>query len=307
MKLPSQIPEGIAPGAQSHYDDFVATHINRTVNIHLNGAFLPFHREYIYVFENALRTECGYQYALPYIEWSKWATDLAGSPLFDGSETSLSGDGAFNPNSSVPVVPGTNTTLANGNGGGCIVTGPFANYTPSFQLFPQVTDFSNLPVLKDPLGYYPHCLTRNLNNAIATASYSDPLSITNITSAADYTSMVAGYNSGGADGIYDLGVHGGGHFAAGPELWDFWASPSDPVFWLHHGFVDKIYASWQDGHYATRVTGETAVSGTDALFDDPSGNNVTLDYIMDMGFLAAAKPIREILDVSGGDYCYGYE
>ncbi|TGO31410.1 hypothetical protein BHYA_0923g00010 [Botrytis hyacinthi] len=307
MKLPSRIPKGIAPGAQSHYDDFVATHINRTVNVHLNGAFPPFHREYIHVFENALRTECGYQYALPYVEWSKWATDLAGSPLFDGSETSLGGDGAFDPNSPVPVVPGSNATLENGNGGGCVVTGPFTNYTPSFQLFPQVPDFRNLPALKDPLGYHPHCLTRNLNNAIVTASYSNPVSITNITSATDYTTMVAAYSNGGANGIYDLGVHGGGHVGAGQEMWDFWASPSDPVFWLHHGFVDKIYTAWQDGHYATRVTGETAVAGTDALFDDPSGKNVTLDYFMDMGFLAAAKPIREILDVSGGDYCYGYE
>lgn len=307
MKVPSRIPEGIAPGAQSHYDDFVATHINRTLNVHLNGAFLPFHREYIYLFEKALRTECGYQYALPYIEWSKWATDLAGSPIFDGSETSLGGDGAFNPNASVPLIPGTNTTLANGNGGGCVVTGPFTNYTPSFQLFPQVASFSNLPVLEDPLGYYPHCLIRNLNNAIATATYSDPAGITNITSATDYTSVEAAYNSAGANGIYDLGVHGGGHYSIGPQLWDFWASPSDPAFWLHHSFVDKNYAVWQDGDYATRVTGEMAVSGTDAIFDDPSGNKVTLDYIVDVGFLAAAKPVREILDVSGGDYCYGYE
>ncbi|KAF7898619.1 hypothetical protein EAF00_005065 [Botryotinia globosa] len=307
MKLPSRIPKGEAPGAQSYYDDFVATHINRTVNVHFNGAFLPFHREYIHVFENALRTECGYRYALPYINWPKWATDLAASPIFDGSETSLSGDGAFIANSTAALVPGTNITLENGNGGGCVVSGPFVNYTTPFQLFPQVTDFTSAPVLNDPLGYYPHCLIRNLNNRIATASFSDPSSITNITSATDYPTMVSGYNKGGTNGIYDQGIHGGGHFAAGAELWDFWASPSDPAFWLHHGFIDKLYTTWQADHYATRVTAEAAVSGTDAIFDAASGNNVTLDYIMDMGFLAPAKPVREILDVSGGEYCYGYE
>jgi hypothetical protein len=26
------------------------------------------------------------------------------------------------------------------------------------------------------------------------------------------------------------------------------ASPSDPIFWLHHCFIDKLFADWQNGH-----------------------------------------------------------
>ncbi|KAH6638727.1 hypothetical protein C7974DRAFT_329331 [Boeremia exigua] len=306
MELPSRIPEGLAPGSRSNYDDFIATHINRTLNVHTNGVFPTFHREFIYIFENALRTECGYQYALPYVDWTKWASDLASSPIFDGSETSLGGNGIFDANRTAAIIPGTTTTLENGDGGGCVVTGPFANLTLSFQVFPQITDFGNLPVLEDPLGHYPHCLTRDLNNAIARASYSTS-KIDNIISAPDFINMVTELDASGVDGNNDIGVHGGGHYSAGPDMWDFWASPSDPTFWLHHGFVDKIYADWQSGDPDTRVNAESAIAGTDALFNDGSGTAATLDYVIDMGFLARGKPIRDIVDISGGDYCYRYE
>lgn len=40
MKLPSIIPKEAAPGVESRYDDFTATHINNTLLIHVNGVFL---------------------------------------------------------------------------------------------------------------------------------------------------------------------------------------------------------------------------------------------------------------------------
>jgi len=44
------------------------------------------------------------------------------------------------------------------------------------------------------------------------------------------------------EGIHNT-VHGavgaGGHAMGGAS------SPSDPLFWLHHAFVDKIWADWQ--------------------------------------------------------------
>jgi Common central domain of tyrosinase len=40
-------------------------------------------------------------------------------------------------------------------------------------------------------------------------------------------------------------VHGGPHIAIGGIMGDGMYSPGDPAFFLHHGFVDKIYADWQ--------------------------------------------------------------
>ena len=65
QRLPSIIPEGLVPGAKSRFDDFVATHINQTLSIHLDGIFLSWHREFVWLYEKALQEECGYQGTQP--------------------------------------------------------------------------------------------------------------------------------------------------------------------------------------------------------------------------------------------------
>ena len=53
------------PGAKSHYDDFVAVHINQTLSVHTSGIFLIWHREFVHLYEHALKTQCGYNGAQP--------------------------------------------------------------------------------------------------------------------------------------------------------------------------------------------------------------------------------------------------
>lgn len=60
MNSPSKLPAGVVPGALTRYDDFVATHINLTTVMHVNGVFLSWHRHYVHLYETALREECGY-------------------------------------------------------------------------------------------------------------------------------------------------------------------------------------------------------------------------------------------------------
>lgn len=52
--------------SRSYYDDFIAVHINQTLDVHTDGIFLPWHREYIHLFVLALQQECGYKGTLPY-------------------------------------------------------------------------------------------------------------------------------------------------------------------------------------------------------------------------------------------------
>lgn len=73
MAAPSKLPPGLAPGAKSRYDDFVAVHVNQTNTIHHSGWFLPWHRYYLYSFEQALRLECGLEAYVPYWNWGKSA------------------------------------------------------------------------------------------------------------------------------------------------------------------------------------------------------------------------------------------
>ena len=78
----------------------------------------------MYGYEKALRDECGYTGYQPYWNWFSYQNDLSKSPLFDGSETSMGGDGAFLKHNG-SVSGGGSILLPSGNGGGCIKIGPF--------------------------------------------------------------------------------------------------------------------------------------------------------------------------------------
>jgi tyrosinase len=124
-KKAPKTPSSAAPGARNRYDDFVATHINQTLTIHGTGNFLGWHRYFTWAYEQALRNECGYQ---GYYNWPKWANDPEHSPAFDGSDTSMSGNGVYEAHNAtcIPSNDLCQISLPPGTGGGCVVTGPFA-------------------------------------------------------------------------------------------------------------------------------------------------------------------------------------
>jgi tyrosinase len=165
QSLPPRLSPAVVPGAKHRQDDFIATHINKTLSIHLDGIFLSWHRNFVWLWETALRDECGYAGAQPYWNWALWCDDLASSPLFDGSSTSLSGDGVYEPDQG-PYVVGGGATLPHGTGGGCVTGGPFVNQTTNLGPFAFDLVFSGLP--SNWTAYNPHCLSRDLNNYIAT-------------------------------------------------------------------------------------------------------------------------------------------
>lgn len=105
MSLPAKTPSELALGAKTRYDDWVATHINQTLTIHGTANFLGWHRWFISEMEQSLRTECGYQGGIPYWDWTKTAQEgFNNSEIFDGSATSLSGNGVRLNYSSTDVI-----------------------------------------------------------------------------------------------------------------------------------------------------------------------------------------------------------
>lgn len=129
MTKPS-ISGSLVPGAKSRFDDFVGTHINQTLTIHGTGNFLSWHRYFVWTYEQALRNECGYTGYQPYLNLAKYAADLQDAPVFDGSDTSMSGNGAYKAHSVGAYIPSAAApfiTLPPGNGSGCITSGPFVN------------------------------------------------------------------------------------------------------------------------------------------------------------------------------------
>ena len=176
--LPSQMDPAKAPGARSRYDDFQAAHILQTTFVHGTGSFFAWHRHLVWLYETALREECGYSGYQPYWDWSKYADKpLSANPLIDGSSTSMSGNGKYIPGRNgtlqpfpIPVEDPPALYCPPGTGGGHIYNGPFVNWT--LNLGPVVNNVVtngqhvNPNPRKDGLGYNPRHLIRDFNNTL---------------------------------------------------------------------------------------------------------------------------------------------
>ncbi|OOF95563.1 hypothetical protein ASPCADRAFT_170305 [Aspergillus carbonarius ITEM 5010] len=298
--LPSQLPNDQYPGVRDRMDDFVATHINNTLYIHSDGLLLPWHRHFIYLYEKALQDECHYQGTLPYWDWTLFTSNLTLSPVFDGSATSLSGNGLPTLNNTSTLCPKNIPCPAPGTGGGCLYNGPFTNWTAHLGPFSiaQVQPYGSLP--PNTWAYNPRCLTRNFTTDWLT-SVNTADNVTALLSAPDIKSFLALMSP---STLGYVGAHEGGHAAVGANMLDTWASVQDPVFFLHHAMVDRVWTLWQQEDPESRLE---AVNGTGIVHDPPDAELVTLDTVMDFGVLDEARKVGEVMNVNGGMYCYGYD
>lgn len=131
-KKPPISPLSEVPGARNRLDDFVAAHIQQSDKIHFNGYLFAWHRHFVWLYDQALRKECGYRGPTPYWDWTKFAEDPRKSPVFDGSQYSLGGNGDVIPHgATLLTVFGLNLVLDPGTGGGCVTKGPFTDLVVS--------------------------------------------------------------------------------------------------------------------------------------------------------------------------------
>jgi tyrosinase len=98
---------------------------------------------------------------------------LESYPVFDGSDTSLSGNGAVVPNEGNVVLGGgglPNFDLPPGTGGGCVTSGPFVNMTVNLgPIGLALTDGTTIGAIVtggDQFAYNPRCLKRDLTTVI---------------------------------------------------------------------------------------------------------------------------------------------
>lgn len=61
-------------------------------------------------------------------------------------------------------------------------------------------------------------------------------------------------------------------------------SPGDPIFFLHHAYIDRVWWQWQQANLSSRLT-------------DISGRNVPTDEALALGNLS--YPTAAILDYDG--------
>jgi len=269
------------PASWTRFDEFQATHIESALDIHFVGQFLPWHRLFMKSYETALRNECGYQGAQPYWNWSLDADPpnlICDSPIWN-PVTGFGGDGV--PGTYiVPPDPANTSRIYPFLYHGCIKDGPFADYTLKLGPGLLVTE---------------HCIARGVNNTMSiylnSSAVAEVLTYPNFE---QFRVKLEGVLFGA------LAPHGGGHGAVGGEMTNFFSSPGDPLFYMHHTNIDRIWWLWQEAcsDRLYEICGPTSVT--------PPYGNVTLDYPLKMGDVGPTLTIRDVMDIRQEHSCYTY-
>ncbi|KAH8653070.1 hypothetical protein BGZ60DRAFT_533264 [Tricladium varicosporioides] len=296
QKLPPKSPRDKYPGALNRFDDFVATHESMAGELHSTPHLLPAHRLYIWAYEKALRDECGYTGYQPYWNWGRYADDPINSPLFNGNDSSMGGNGG--PDSYKGVVPNgaykaPYDLIPAAGGGGCVTKGPFKDMVVSLGPFQKIV--SNIPSnpQKDNFGSNPRCLRRDVNKYSAAAT-TDTLTYNLIVKSKkidEFQQVMLGTPEKG-----DWGVHLGGHYTIGGDPGgDFYSSPGDPIFYMHHGMIDRIWWIWQMQDPENRMN---VLPG-----NAPKNDTVDLKWTAKVG---KTWDLLNNIGGHGGEFCFIY-
>lgn len=103
------------------------------------------------------------------------------------------------------------------------------------------------------------------------------------------------------------GPHAYTHDGLGGVMSDVTSSPGDPLFYLHHAFVDRNYRNWQlvDPHNRTYAIGGYT---TQECINGGSGcTETTLNYVLSTLGYESDVTIAHVADTQGGHLCYYYD
>lgn len=148
------------------------------------------------------------------------------------------------PNTTIPLPGGGALYFPPATGGGCVYSGPFTPDKFVIRLGPIGTDPKGP---NEGLGNNERCLSRDLSLV-----YSANCRPSNVSSLVGESVDLAGFNR--ELDSSPAGIHGAGHFVMGPVAMDVYSSPNDPVFWLHHANVDRLWSMWQGQDLEGRLT-----------------------------------------------------
>ncbi|KAF5519311.1 Tyrosinase ustQ [Colletotrichum aenigma] len=237
-------------GSASLYDDFANVHRQLDSGIHFVSSFLPWHRWFLWLFEQALQNDCNYDSTIPYWDWTLDYAAGAFSPVFD-ADTGFGGDG-------------DESTL-------CIASGSFVDF--------NVSTPDN------------HCLQRKFDMSLL-EQYNSPSEVNTTLEYSSYSAFRPGIESG---------LHRGGHGAIAGDMANNY-SPNDPVFFLHHGAIDRVWWEWQSAN-SSRLT---EYSGN--RYQNDSSVEGSLSDVLSMvdGWVDSVPTVEDVMWVQNDIFCYTY-
>ena len=275
---PSIISQAQLDGAESRYDDYVWMHKAAFSLIHLGPAFGPWHREILRQFELDLRhTADEGGFANP---------DSIYVPYWDWPNGNSPGDGGW------PFVDSLMGGLGTGTDGGgnptfAVETGPFAGAGGKWPI--NVTDVGDPHTVLDRVSATnPNSGSIPNQAAIRSALVAEPYdSVPYNANAFPSTAQAAASFRKSLEFFLHNGPHNWvGNMNPGPPPWDpdllldmmAASSPNDPIFFLHHAAIDRIWQIWQERQAKVNNL------APDETFEPTSGANLGHDLtdVMDI-------------------------
>lgn len=266
-------------GLTAYDTQFTHVHRNNTPFAHQVPAFLPWHRRFLRDYEAALRT-IDPKISLPYWNWAADNTRLNESAIW--AHDAFGGDGAED------------------NDAHCVQTGRYANWT--LLLGGNMTD---------PSVNVKHCLRRIWSRGISVPVRPGfPAYVPNEAEiAGNITEFGPDFDAFHKwlephHGTIHQGV-GGFSMDLNGDMTAVENSPNEPVFWLHHVFVDRLWWLFQQqGEAAKEAYGGYPSNFASLPSSDPIWTNG--------GRVSDVMPpwqvtVKSAMFADADDYCYTYE
>ena len=150
----------------------------------------------------------------------------------------------------------------------------------------------------DGYGYNPRCIKRDISNYLTQRD----ATTAKIASLISSSTSIAAFQNTMQSGT---GVHPAGHFTiSGDPGSDFYVSPGDPAFWLHHSMIDRVWYIWQSQDFKNR---QQVIAGGTSMF---GGGKATLNDGVDLEVLnvdGKKYTIKDLVSTVAGPMCYVYE
>ncbi|TFK18975.1 Di-copper centre-containing protein [Coprinopsis marcescibilis] len=283
QRLPAR--DGHKPEVRSRSDEIQAAHIDLADVVHQVGFFLPWHRFFVFIHETALRNECSYSGPIPYWDVTRDADSdkpMKESPVFD-SDFGFGGNGSPGTYSLPPMnFPNPSRIDKWAYSRGCVEDGPFKKSTLSLGPGKLITN---------------HCIVRNINETYRPFLKSSAL--IDMKNRPGFESF--SFELEGRPRTTTYRIHDGAHVLVGGDMSNVYSSPGDPLFFLHHANLDRIWWEWQQVKPAKRIY---EVSGRTTV--DPPFHNVTLDFSLRFNTLASPIRVRDVMNIVSNPLCYIY-
>ncbi|RDI82366.1 hypothetical protein Vi05172_g7687 [Venturia inaequalis] len=255
------------PGALTRFDDFQASHQQGTNNTY--GDIIHYTPQFLAWHRYQIHAhETVLKEECNYIGTIPWWDEAQDAASGDFFQSDMWEDRWFG---------GNGSSIDN-----CVTTGPFANRTLHVGPLESTTDY---------------CFARKWNE----------------TKGLDYSArshVDACYAFGGDEfesfyGCMAYYPHIGGHQATGGVMTDVDSSPGDPLFYLHHTYLDRLWWQWEQIDAAGRMF---AMGGNTTVTEPPGGFvEMTIDYEMNMFDIVPNVTIADVVNIQGGYLCYDYE